>query len=167
MISPLTIETARLQLVAKTRDEALASLARMSPEDRAQVSPDWMVKLNASSACDPWVHGFEARLRITGEAIGQCGFKGPPGAEGVAEIAYGIEPAHRGQGYATEAAGALVAFAFNDGSVSVVRAHTLPEANASGRVLGKCGFRKIGEVVDPEDGPVWRWEIDRTRVASL
>jgi RimJ/RimL family protein N-acetyltransferase len=35
---------------------------------------------------------------------------------------------------------------------------TFSEANASARVLTKCGFRPIGEVIDPEDGPVWRWE---------
>jgi|SRR6267378_2525891 len=37
-------------------------------------------------------------------------------------------------------------------------AHTLPLSNPSTRVLQKCGFRHIGAVVDPEDGPVWRWE---------
>src|SRR6266702_2366495 len=42
--------------------------------------------------------------------------------------------------------------------VRLVRAHTLPEENASTRVLLKCGFRHLGTVVDPEDGPVWRWE---------
>jgi RimJ/RimL family protein N-acetyltransferase len=26
------------------------------------------------------------------------------------------------------------------------------------RVLAKCGFQHIGEVIDPEDGLVWRWE---------
>ncbi|MGH7631966.1 MAG: hypothetical protein ACREOF_21740 [Gemmatimonadales bacterium] len=30
--------------------------------------------------------------------------------------------------------------------------------NASARVLEKLGFRRLGEVIDPEDGPVWRWE---------
>jgi RimJ/RimL family protein N-acetyltransferase len=30
--------------------------------------------------------------------------------------------------------------------------------NASARVLAKCGFRRVGEVIDPEDGLVWRWE---------
>jgi RimJ/RimL family protein N-acetyltransferase len=39
-----------------------------------------------------------------------------------------------------------------------IRAHTMPEQNASTRVLEKCGFRWLGEVVDPEDGAVWRWE---------
>jgi len=51
-----------------------------------------------------------------------------------------------------------VSFAFRHGQVRVVRAHTLPEANASTRVLTKCGFQRIGEVIDPEDGLVWRWE---------
>jgi RimJ/RimL family protein N-acetyltransferase len=41
-------------------------------------------------------------------------------------------------------------------------AHTLPEANASGRVLAKCGLRFVGEVIDPEDGSVWRWERQRS-----
>jgi hypothetical protein len=26
------------------------------------------------------------------------------------------------------------------------------------RVLAKCGFKSLGEVVDPEDGLVGRWE---------
>jgi hypothetical protein len=25
-------------------------------------------------------------------------------------------------------------------------------------VLEKCGFERIGAVIDPEDGQVWRWE---------
>jgi RimJ/RimL family protein N-acetyltransferase len=77
------------------------------------------------------------------------------------EIAYGVDPDHRGKGYATEAAEGLVTHAFGDPRVRVVRAHTLPEPNASTRVLTKCGFRRIGEVIDPEDGLVWRWEKHR------
>ena len=45
-----------------------------------------------------------------------------------------------------------------DSAVRLVRAHTLPERNASTRVLEKNGFRLVGPVVDPEDGPVFRWE---------
>jgi ribosomal-protein-alanine N-acetyltransferase len=36
---------------------------------------------------------------------------------------------------------------------------TRPEYNASGRVLTACGFERTGEVVDPEDGLVWRWDL--------
>ena len=80
------------------------------------------------------------------------------GAAILVEIAYGIVPGYQGQGYATEAAAALVEFAFGSGQVSAVRAHTVPTTNASTRVLKKCGFQCLGEVDDPEDGVVWRWE---------
>ena len=96
-----------------------------------------------------------------GSVIGVASFKGPPSADGVVEIAYGVVPDFQGQGYATEAAGALVEFAIDSGRVSTVRAHTLPQPNASTRVLKKCGFRFVGEVVDPDDGLVWRWELFR------
>ena len=42
----------------------------------------------------------------------------------------------------------------------------LPEATASTRVLRKCGFVHIGEVVDPEDGPVWRWERSAAHIET-
>ena len=122
------------------------------------VSPAWLARLRASPGIDPWVHGFAVVHPDSHSVIGIASFKGPPGEEGAVEIAYGIVPGHQGQGYATEAAAALVAFAFSSGRVGLVRAHTLPTPNASTRVLAKCGFERVGEVVDPEDGLVWRWE---------
>ena len=83
------------------------------------------------------------------------------------EIAYGIDTEHRGNGYATEAANAMTAYAFSSGLVRTVRAHTKPESDASKRVLSKCGFRNIGEVIDPEDGLVTRWEKSQAPGASL
>ena len=50
--------------------------------------------------------------------------------------------------------------------VKCIRAHTRPEANASTRVLAKCGFVLIGPVVDPEDGPVWRWERNAQHIGT-
>src|SRR5215204_4694476 len=98
--------------------------------------------------------------------IGTAGFKGPPDTLGVVEIAYGIVPSQEGRGFATEAAGALVAFAFASEHVQLVRAHTLPMSNASTRVLEKCGFGHMGSVIDSEDGPVWRWERRREPISS-
>ena len=122
------------------------------------VSPKWLAALQSAPRPDPWHHGFFVIDREQGRVIGSAGFKGPPDADGMVEIAYGIVPSRAGRGYATEAAAALVRFALATGSVRLVRAHTLPAANASTRVLEKCGFRHTGTVVDPEDGPVWRWE---------
>jgi [ribosomal protein S5]-alanine N-acetyltransferase len=155
------LSTKTLILTLLTTEETLAMVDAMSPEDRAQVSPDWVAALRASDPTDPWRHGFSIAHRDTGHNIGSCAFKGPP-ADGAVEIAYGIEPEHRCKGYATEAAQALTTFAFSQ-NIPTVRAHTLSEANASTRVLTKCGFQHLGEVTDPEDGPVWRWEIHRDR----
>jgi [ribosomal protein S5]-alanine N-acetyltransferase len=150
------LTTKNLKLISLTREETLAMVDAMSPEDRAQVSADWLAALRASKSVDPWRHWFNIVLSDTDRIVGSCGFKGPP-AEGFVEIAYGIEPGHQGNGYATEAAEALTNFAFVQ-NVPTVRAHTLPEVNASTRVLTKCGFQQIGQVIDPDDGPVWRWE---------
>jgi RimJ/RimL family protein N-acetyltransferase len=78
------------------------------------------------------------------------------------EIAYGIVPSFERRGYATEAAMALVRFATDMGDVTLIRAHTLPEENASTHVLAKCGFRHTEDVIDPDDGPVWRWELRKS-----
>ena len=120
--------------------------------------PDWLAALRSSSGPDPWRHGFFVVHRESGSVIGSAGFKGPPDPAGIVEIAYGIVPSFERRGYATEAAAALVDFAFASGQVRTVRAHTLPQPNASTRVLSKCGFGYLGTVVDPDDGPVWRWE---------
>jgi RimJ/RimL family protein N-acetyltransferase len=130
--------------------------------DSGDVSEGWLAQLAAATAADPWTFGFAVVHRGDRIVIGMCGFKGPPQVEDtsrVCEIAYGIAPAYRCQGFATETAGALVEYAIARGSVTLVRAHTLPEPNASTRVLTKCGFKKVGEVIDPEDGLVWRWEL--------
>jgi RimJ/RimL family protein N-acetyltransferase len=152
------IQTKNLQLVPQSREEVRAYIEQLPSHDRAEVSPAWLALLDASSAMDPWIHGFVLLHQTSNSTVGKCGFKGPPDDNGTVEIAYGVAPDHQGKGYATEAAAALVTYAFSHEHVRVVRAHTLPEANASTRVLAKCGFQRIGEVNDPEDGLVWRWE---------
>jgi RimJ/RimL family protein N-acetyltransferase len=123
-----------------------------------EVSPAWIAHLREAPGPDPWTLGFAVVHREDERVIGSAAFKGAPDEDGVVEIAYGIAPSYEGHGYATEAAKALVAFALERVDVTSIRAHTKPENNASGRVLAKSGFHQVGEVVDPEDGLVWRWE---------
>lgn len=173
----MPLETARLILIeasaeqllalidAPDRFEALTGYA-VSEDLRGfyvsdQVSPDWLGALRAAgSTPDPWRHGFFIVDRDQRRVIGSAGFKGPPDSSGMVEIAYGVVPSCEGRGYATEAAGALVEFASACADVQLIRAHTLPVANASTHVLRKNGFQHTDSVVDPEDGPVWRWERD-------
>lgn len=122
------------------------------------VSPDWLAQLRVATAADPWTHGFALVHRAERVVIGTGGYKGPPDADGMVEIAYGVAPGYQGRGYATEAAQVLMDYAISTGRVRTVRAHTLAQVNASTRVLEKCGFKCLGEVTDPEDGVVWRWE---------
>lgn len=77
-----------------------------------------------------------------GLAVGACGFKGRP-VDGVAEIGYGLVPSARGQGYAAEAATALVDLARRQG-LSRVLADTDPEDVASRRTLERAGFTQVG-----------------------
>ena len=156
-----SLSTERLRLVLGTPAETLAWVESLSPADRAEVSPAWLARVQAAREPDPWLLGFALVDRVTDAVVGSCGFKGPPDADGAVEIAYGIDPAYRRRGYATEAATGLVRFAFAAEQVRTIRAHTLPEKGASARVLEKCGFRCLGEVLDPEDGRVWRWERAR------
>ncbi|MGL6095171.1 MAG: GNAT family N-acetyltransferase, partial [Fimbriiglobus sp.] len=139
-------------------DQVLAWIDSLPPEVRAEVSPDWIARVRATAPGYPWALSFQIVERTSGFPVGSCFFKGPPDADGVVEVAYGIKPEYSGRGFATEATAALAEFAFASGRVNLVRAHTKPDGVASSRVLTKCGFRPVGEVIDPEDGLVCRWE---------
>jgi RimJ/RimL family protein N-acetyltransferase len=90
------------------------------------------------------------------QMVGTCSFKGRP-VEGVVEIAYYTLPGYEGRGIATEMAKFLLDRAAAMAEVTTVIAHTMPEPNASTRVLEKIGMSFAGD--DTEDGePVWRWE---------
>jgi tRNA-Thr(GGU) m(6)t(6)A37 methyltransferase TsaA len=92
-----------------------------------------------------------------GALVGTAGWKGPPVA-GVAELGYSVAPGRRGRGVATAAVRVLLDRARATGLRAAV-AHTLPATSPSTTVLARCGFAKVGEAVDPDDGPVWRWEV--------
>jgi [ribosomal protein S5]-alanine N-acetyltransferase len=105
---------------------------------------------------DPW--GPHLFFGPDGTLVGNGGWKGAP-VDGEAELGYAVAPAVRGRGLATAAVGLLLARAQGRGVRRVV-AHTLAEESASTAVLRRCGFTKVSELVDPEDGAEWRWEVD-------
>ena len=117
-------------------------------------------------AVDPGMAEWGPRLFLTeSEFVGWGGYKGPPTppADGAAvEVGYEIAPARQGRGLATAALRAMVAEAFADERVMRVIAHTLPERNASNRVLEKVGFRFEAEAVE-RGAVVWRFSLRRPR----
>ena len=100
------------------------------------------------------------------EVVGSCAFKTPPTEDGTVEIAYFTYPEFEGQGYATGMARKLIELASGSAAIRRVIAHTLPEKSASTRVLEKVGMSRLGEVMDPEDGRVWRWQMQHGALPS-
>ncbi|MDQ2738025.1 MAG: GNAT family N-acetyltransferase [Actinomycetota bacterium] len=74
------------------------------------------------------------------------GFKGQPD-DGTVEIGYGLAPSARGNGYAAEAARALVTLAREQG-LSRIIADTDKDNTASQRTLEHAGFTKTGTNAD-------------------
>ena len=110
--------------------------------------------LTADPRPDPW----GSYIAHDGNApIGIGAFKHGPDAAGVVEIAYMTFPPFEGRGYAGRMIQRLLSVA-TDGGAALVIAHTLPAENASNKALTRNGFAYAGEVMDPEDGLVWRWE---------
>jgi RimJ/RimL family protein N-acetyltransferase len=112
-----------------------------------------------TGAAPPWI-GYLARDPETGVIVGSCSFKDEP-HEGQVEIAYFTFPDHERQGYGLAMATGLIKIAFVEPAVVRVLAHTLPERNASTRILNRLGFEFAGPVSDSEDGTVWRWVLKR------
>jgi RimJ/RimL family protein N-acetyltransferase len=114
-------------------------------------------------AADPDGVRWGTRLFVLDEPrtlVGWGGFKGPP-RDGVVELGYAVAPNFEGRGLASAAVGEMLREAFADESVSAVIAHTLPERNASNRVLEKTGFTHDGEAADDDVGTVWRFRRER------
>lgn len=103
---------------------------------------------------------------IDNQLLGTCGFKGAPTEGGVVELGYEIRDDYQQRGLATEAAKALVDFAFSQG-VNQVWAHTLAVENPSCRVLRKLGFKQTATIEDPEDGTIWRWELAQNNYSPI
>lgn len=93
--------------------------------------------------------------------IGMGGFKGAADGNGMVEIGYEIAPDYQNQGLATEAALGMIKYAFSFSDIKAVEAQTIPEENTSGRILQRCGLRKIGEKFSLTEGKSWLWRIDR------
>jgi RimJ/RimL family protein N-acetyltransferase len=93
--------------------------------------------------------------------IGSGGYQGKPTTEGTVEIGYEITSDYRSRGLATEMTMGLVENAFKNDKVKSIIAHTLGQENPSTTVLTKCGFDKIEEINDPNEGIIWKWELKR------
>ena len=75
------------------------------------------------------------------------------------EIAYFVFPSAEGRGVATAMASTLVGTARALSPTTILTAQTLAHESASTKILTKLGFTRQAEWVDPNDGPLWNWEL--------
>jgi uncharacterized protein (DUF924 family) len=148
------------ELANRARFEETYGVRLGAQADRVAAVCEQTLGLLASAGAPPQRGGFLAVDTRTRQVVGSCAFKGAPDETGVVEIAYFTFPDFEGGGVARAMAAALLRRTAASSGVRRVRAHTLPEENASTRLLRRHGFAHLGTVVDPEDGPVWRWERD-------
>jgi [ribosomal protein S5]-alanine N-acetyltransferase len=106
----------------------------------------------------PWIGYFVANEED--EIIAFGGFKGRP-KNGTIEIAYGTVPKYEGRGIGTMFCKELVLLALKEDDTIRITARTLPEENASTRILKRNGFAFAGLVWDEDDGNVWEWEFQK------
>ncbi|PZE60365.1 N-acetyltransferase [Curtobacterium sp. MCPF17_047] len=92
---------------------------------------------------DPDFTMYMIRRTSDGLAVGGFGFFGPPDEQGVVEFGYGLVPAARGKGLATEAVKLALERA-RDCGATVATADTAQDNDASQRVLVRNGFTETG-----------------------
>jgi RimJ/RimL family protein N-acetyltransferase len=79
----------------------------------------------------------------SGSLLGDVGISRADDEPGVLKIGYTMAPEFQGRGYATEAVGALVAYAFDTLGAEIVRAYASAENASSIRVAEKAGLRLV------------------------
>lgn len=151
------IETARLILrPARPEDAAraidifsdwgVAQMLRLVafPPDRAEVEGWFADHAREWQAGEAFRFAVERKDGEAGHMIGLADVDGIDGDEG--ELGYWFARESWGQGFASEAAGALVDFAFHTLGLATLRSGRAKDNEASGKVLAKLGFQMIGEI---------------------
>lgn len=149
-----TIRTDRLLLRPFRMSDAEA-VARLCDNERVYRGTLSLPHPYTVACAEAWIAGQEENIRLergyefaivdraSGELYGCVGlFQNAANRSG--EAGYWIGEPHWGNGFATEALEALLAFAFSEKGLNRVFARHFASNPASGRVMAKCGMRREG-----------------------
>lgn len=159
----MLIETNRLKLYPATRAQMEAVISAEAAPELQKAYREMLEGCLRHPDQWEWYAMWMIELR-DGTHVGDLCFKGLD-ASGTAEIGYGILEEYQGQGYASEAVEAAVAWALQQPGVVRVDAETEPDNRASQRVLEKCGFLPTGTV--GAEGPRYFRASDRNGERSI
>jgi ribosomal-protein-alanine N-acetyltransferase len=148
LIAPLDLPAMRA-LLDDRRDDATAAVGAQIPDGWSLENEGWLRvrigQVEQDPSWAPWLLRSIIR-RADRMLLGTVGFHGPPGSHplepesaGVVEFGYTVIDRFRGNGYATQAAGALMDWGIDFGARSFVLSIAL-DNQASRRVAEKLGF---------------------------
>jgi [ribosomal protein S5]-alanine N-acetyltransferase len=140
------MKTARLHLRAVTHADAARIAVLAGDWDVASMTGRIPFPYSEEAAND-WVDGLAEQeevfgIDLEGELIGICGFTLED--NGDAELGYWIGKSYWGNGYATEAARAVMAYGFAKSGVRRFVCKHLAGNDASEHVIRKLGFKYTG-----------------------
>ena len=139
----IEVKTKRLILHPMTDGEIEALMERIDDDELRAAYGEMLDGCKRDPENRVWYAPWKMILKGSQEYVGDLCFKGPVQNHFV-EIGYGVQPEQEGHGYTTEALQAMTQWAFNQKDVVFVEAETVPDNQASQRVLEKCGFAPDG-----------------------
>jgi RimJ/RimL family protein N-acetyltransferase len=149
------LETERLVLGALRSDDApelerlcgareIADTTISIPHPYSRADADWFI----TRQLDAWARGDElalgVRRRQDGRLVGCVSLREIDRVHLQAELGFWIGVPYWGQGYATEAAQAILRYGFETLGLNRVYAHHMARNPASGRVLERTGMQHEG-----------------------
>ena len=132
VLHPLTPALARAVLEGDTAHVLAPGFPR--PDDRLLLEG---VLAAGATASGSWL------VIRDGTVVGSAGAAGPVSPDGDQELGYGLVPAARGAGTATEAVAAVAAVLERRSGVRRLTAEVLPGNEASLRLLRRLGFAQV------------------------
>ncbi len=161
MTSGPLIETPRLILRTVTPADVEAVVVCWEldeppvPLEVAEQKIVWMQSNHAGNRPGKIIHlCLAVILKETGEFIGWCGLDHRNPADADPALFYLLKAKYWGKGLATEAARALLGYAFDQLELASLHAGAAPENLASKRVMEKLGMKYLG--LDEEGGYAFR-----------
>jgi [ribosomal protein S5]-alanine N-acetyltransferase len=135
---PVLGDAASISLLAG--DYEVASMTGTIPHPFSEeMAVDWIQSLQAGE------EGVAFAIDRGGALIGCVGYRATEQTH--AEMGYWLGKPYWGLGYATEAAQALILYAFHEENFAYLTAGHFKENPASARVIAKLGFEPSGEVL--------------------
>ena len=164
------IETERLRIRAH-RDDDLADLAALAgnweiarwtatiPHPYSEIDGrEWIARVQENHATGQ-PRRFAIALKETDRLIGGVGLDGSTGDGGdEPALGYWLGQPYWGNGYAREAAAAVIDYGFRTLGLKTIRAYTDPSNTASQKVLLHCGLKSVGEIkllTSARHGELW------------